>query len=77
MKISISIAMAVTLLAGCTPQSLETAPVAVDTPQGQVMCQLYLKEIVQWDRAISHPGSMELEAANAVCVAEGKRRQKG
>jgi hypothetical protein len=48
--------------------------VKVSTPQGVVTCQLYKHDRVIWDRAISRPETMSVATADAVCVAEGKRR---
>ena len=74
--ISKPIAAALTVfLCGCiSPEDYETAPVEVSTAQGIVTCQLYKHDRVIWDRAIHRPETMSVAAADAVCVAEGKRR---
>lgn len=64
-------------LAACSPKDYESPPVTVNTPQGPVVCQLYTKDIVEWDRAISRPNSMGVAEADAVCIEEGKREQRG
>ena len=62
-------------LSGCiSPEDYETAPVEVSTAQGIVTCQLYMHDRVIWDRAIHRPETMSVATADAVCVAEGKRR---
>lgn len=65
-------------LSACSidPKDWETEPVAVDTPNGQVICQLYSEDIVRWDRAIERPENMSVETADAYCHNEGVR-QKG
>ncbi len=74
-KISAAIACAAAL-SGCVPsQSYESAPVQVQTSQGVVTCQLYTKDIVLWDRALSHPTEISAQAADQVCTDEGKRRK--
>ena len=68
-------ATAIVFLSGCiSPEDYETTPVEVSTPQGIVTCQLYLHDRVIWDRAIHRPETMSVAAADAACVAEGKRR---
>jgi len=68
----------VAALSGCaTPESYETVPVVVETPQGPVTCQLYLRSQVVWDRAIDRPDSMGVTQADNYCVAEGQRRLTG
>ena len=65
----------VAALSGCaTPESYETVPVVVETPQGPVTCQLYLRSQVVWDRAIDRPDSMGVTQADNYCIAEGQRR---
>jgi hypothetical protein len=64
------------VLSGCIdPKALETAPVQVKTASGKVSCQLYTKEEVLWDRAISAPKAMSAATANGICVAEGHKRR--
>lgn len=67
--------LALAVIAGCTPKQYETPPVTLQTSQGDVICQLYTEEIVQWDRSIMRPDSMHVKTADALCVEEGKRLQ--
>lgn len=72
-------AMAV-VLTGCgglDPQSYETTPVQLKTPKGIVVCQLYTREQVLWDRAIDRPGTMSVREADDICRAEGLRQKNG
>lgn len=57
------------------PRDYETTPVEVKTKQGTVVCQLYTRERVLWDRAIDRPESMSVRTADDVCRAEGVRRK--
>jgi len=66
-------------LAACipTPEELETTPVKVQTPKGEVTCQLYRHDRVTWDRAINFPATkMTVPEADAYCRQEGQRRLK-
>lgn len=66
-------------LAACipTPEELETTPVKVQTPKGEVTCQLYRHDRVTWDRAINYPANkMSVPEADAYCRQEGLRRLK-
>ncbi len=66
-------------LAACipSPEDLETTPVKVQTPQGEVTCQLYRHDRVTWDRAINFPADkMSVPDADAYCRQEGQRRLK-
>ncbi|WP_116597140.1 hypothetical protein [Primorskyibacter marinus] len=64
-------------LAGCTsPEYFETEPVQVQTKQGVVTCQLYTKEVLDWDRSINRPSAMSVELADQVCKAEGAARKQ-
>ncbi|AML50932.1 hypothetical protein [Falsihalocynthiibacter arcticus] len=64
-------------LSACgSPRDFETTPVKVETAAGTVTCQLYTKSLVDWDRAIDRPNSMDATTADNVCRAEGVRRQK-
>ncbi|MBO9445047.1 hypothetical protein [Ruegeria sp. R14_0] len=66
-------------LAGCipTPEDLESTPVKVQTPKGEVTCQLYRQDRVTWDRAINFPATkMSVPEADAYCRQEGQRRLK-
>ena len=70
----------VVAMAGCvpTPEDLETTPVKVQTPKGEVTCQLYRQTQVSWDRAIDFPATkMSVKEADSYCIQEGKRRLKG
>lgn len=62
------------LVACGTPRDFETPPVVVSTPKGDVICQLYTREITAWDRSIGRPDSMSGSEADAYCVAEGRRQ---
>ncbi|CUH48468.1 MULTISPECIES: hypothetical protein [Ruegeria] len=67
------------MLAGCipSPEELETAPVKVQTPKGEVTCQLYRPDRVIWDRATNFPATkMSVSEADAYCKQEGQRRLK-
>lgn len=65
------------LMSACSmdPANWETAPVTVQSPQGEVVCQLYSKEITTWDRAISRPDTMSVAQGDAICRAEGVREK--
>lgn len=62
-------------LAGCSPRFYESAPIYVYTPQGEVVCQLYTKEEVLWDRSINRPDSMSVQKADNICINEGYSRR--
>ena len=68
-------AIASTVLSGCSinPVNYETTPVQIQTPQGTVVCQLYTKERVLWDRAIGVPAGMSVETGDTICKNEGIR----
>ena len=68
---------AATLLAACSPQQFESEPVTVDSPQGPVVCQLYTKNMLDWDRSVSRPDAMSAETADTICRNEGVRQQNG
>lgn len=59
------------------PRAYESTPVVVNTAAGPVTCQLYTHEQVIWDRAIARPESMDVETADNICRAEGKRELPG
>ncbi|MCA0927021.1 hypothetical protein [Ruegeria profundi] len=64
-------------LAACipSPKDLETEPVKVQTPKGEVTCQLYRQNRVVWDRAIDFPATkMSVPEADNYCRQEGQRR---
>jgi hypothetical protein len=70
----ISFSIAALLLTGCGPsRHFETPPVEVLTPEGPVLCQLYSKTFVDWDRAIQKPETMSHDKAKAICVNAGLR----
>lgn len=54
------------LLAACA-----SAPIEVETHQGQVTCQNYTKGTVLWDNAVKRPAGMTKDEADYYC------RQKG
>lgn len=62
-------------VAACSPQRFESEPVTLDTPQGPVVCQLYTKSMLDWDRSVSRPATMSVEAADRLCEDEGRRQQ--
>ena len=64
------------LASGCTIASLETEPVTLKTDKGEVVCQLYDRNTVIFDRAIHMPHAMHIEEADALCRAEGDRLRK-
>ncbi|KUJ81850.1 hypothetical protein [Ruegeria profundi] len=64
-------------LAACipSPEDLESEPVKVQTPKGEVTCQLYRQNRVTWDRAIDFPATkMSVPEADNYCRQEGQRR---
>lgn len=77
LAILLLLSAALVALSACTPAAYETAPVTVETQHGQVTCQLYTKEIVQWDRPVDWPAGMSVKQAFNVCQIEGIREQKG
>ena len=61
-------------LAGCfSPEQYESEPVVLKTKQGPVVCQLYTKERIDWDRAIQWPRGISQEKADGLCLEEGIR----
>ncbi|WP_022705992.1 hypothetical protein [Paracoccus zeaxanthinifaciens] len=74
-KIAIFSVVAAGALAACSPKQFETAPVTIDTPQGPVTCQLYTKGLTDWDRSISRPDALSVEAADTLCKNEGIRQK--
>lgn len=78
MKKLVLTVVGIAALSACSidPKDWETEPVTVDTPNGQVVCQLYSEDIVRWDRAIERPENMSVETADAYCHNEGVK-QKG
>lgn len=57
--------------AACTPHDLESPPVKVSTPKGDVVCQLYTRSVLDWDRAIKVPAGMSAETADGICRNRG------
>jgi hypothetical protein len=64
------------LVSGCTIASMETEPVTLKTDKGEVVCQLYDRHTVIFDRAIHMPHAMHIAEADALCRAEGERLNK-
>ena len=71
------VTVGIAALAACSldPKDYESTPVTVDTPQGQVVCQLYTKDIVRWDRSIDRPANMSVKTADAYCLQEGQKEK--
>lgn len=67
----------VLVTAACSPQSMETAPVHVETAKGTVVCQLYTTEVVYWDRSIARPDKMTTQEADAICIERGRKAKNG
>lgn len=62
------------VMAGCVNKSAyESNPVKIKTPKGEVTCQLYTRDRVQWDEAIAVPSGMTKAEGDAYCVQEGHR----
>lgn len=72
-------AFGIATLAACSldPRDYESDPITVQTAQGLVVCQLYTKDIVRWDRAIQRPESMDIRTADNICLSEGQRIRDG
>lgn len=68
--------VAIAALAGCSPKDYELAPVTLETPQGPVVCQLYTKSRLDWDRSVTRPNTMSVDVADALCEEEGRRQQR-
>ena len=64
------------LASGCTLASFETEPVTLKTDKGEVVCQLYDRHTVIFDRVIHMPYAMYVEEADALCRAESERLRK-
>ena len=73
-----TLAAAALTLAGCvsSPEQYESTPVQIQTDQGVVVCQLYTKERVLWDRSIMRPSGMSVEAADEICRDAGYKWQQ-
>lgn len=64
-----------TALAGCSPAVLlKTKPVKVNTPKGQVICQLYSKQMVAWDISTDRPENMSKMEADEYCRQIGRHQ---
>ena len=63
------------LLLGCDRSEYESTPVVLKNDFGTVTCQLYTIERVMWDHALSFPDTLTQAQADALCIAEGERRQ--
>lgn len=70
---------AIAALSACSidPKDYETAPVTVQSAQGPVVCQLYTKSMVRWDRSITRPEGMSVANADAICLKEGQKEKSG
>lgn len=65
----------VLMTTACIDRSFfESDPVQIRTSQGIVTCQLYTDNRIDWDEAIGRPETMTDAQAQAVCIAEGKKR---
>ena len=64
------------LVSGYTTKSFKTELVTLKTDKGDVVCQLYDRNTVIFDRAIHMPHAMHIEEADALCRAEGERLRK-
>lgn len=68
-------ALAVVSLTACIDRSsFESNPVRIQTPKGPVICQLYTRDRVDWDEAISVPDGMTKDEGDAYCLKEGERQ---
>ncbi|WP_284163780.1 hypothetical protein [Frigidibacter sp. SD6-1] len=68
--------LGVAVLSACvSPADYETTPVTVNSPKGPVVCQLYTKQQVLWDRAVSVPTGMTVKEGDQICIAEGQRQK--
>ncbi len=76
---SVGLLAALIVVSGCVqdPRQYESPPVTVTVAKGKITCQLYTKELIYWDRATDWPRSMTVEEADAVCLEQGKKWQKG
>ncbi|MDS9466196.1 hypothetical protein RGQ15_01200 [Paracoccus sp. MBLB3053] len=68
---------AVVSVCACDKTEYESATVTVDTVEGPVTCQLYRRDMVLWDRALTRPATMTDSAANEACRTEGYREKSG
>ena len=70
------LALLLVALSACSPAMFESEPVTVKTDKGSVICQLYTREIVEWDRPVTFSTSITPEEAYRICVNEGIRELK-
>ena len=73
---ALALMLGVVFLSACTPKNMETTPVEVETAKGTVICQLYTRNMVYWDRSIHRPEGMTADHADAVCAAKGHELQQ-
>lgn len=66
---------AIAALSACSLKDFESEPVVVDTPAGQVTCQLYTQSMTSGDRAIDAPAGMAIPTADSYCKQEGMARK--
>lgn len=76
LKFTILAVAGLSLSACVSVKNYESPPVKVSTAQGEVTCQLYTKERLDWDRSISRPETMSAETADIFCKNEGLRRKQ-
>lgn len=65
------------MVSGCVsdPRAYETEPVSLKTAKGVVVCQLYTRERIIWDRSVNRPANMTVEQADTICRDEGRRQK--
>ena len=75
-KLTLVMAIAATgAMAGCVNKTAyESNPVKIQTEKGAVICQLYMRDRVQWDESIAVPSGMTKAEGDAYCVQEGHRQ---
>lgn len=73
----LTIGLLVLAVSSCDKAEYETEQVTVSTPEGPVTCQLYRRDIVMWDEALTRPGSLTDHQANEACRIEGLREKEG
>ncbi|WP_371169725.1 hypothetical protein [Aliiroseovarius sp. 2305UL8-7] len=74
LRVGMIVLASVVAVSGCGRSSYESTPVVVKTPKGEVTCQLYTVERVQWDQAIAKPANMSKREADNVCIAKGAKQ---
>jgi hypothetical protein len=77
-SISVVIVAGTLLLSACVPlpSSVASTPVTVETPQGPVVCQFFLPDIVLWDMSNDRPATMTKEEADKICIEAGEERAR-